>query len=100
LEVKIPKYCEVACVKKLKKTEKDAFVQAIDDEYKVHWMVDNLPVGMYSTDNNNEKVNVISMILLLMMMNMMKIMIMRLLSMIIVLILVILSEFVDCNARF
>jgi len=55
LEVKIPKYCEVACVKKLKKNEKDAFVQAIDDEYKVHWMVDNLPVGMYSTVSNNEK---------------------------------------------
>jgi hypothetical protein len=95
LEVKIPKYCEVACVKKLKKNEKDAFVQAIDDEYKVHWMVDNLPVGMYSTDLNNEKVNVISM--LLMMMMKMKMMIMMLLLMIIRMIL---SEFVDYNARF
>lgn len=75
MEVKIPKYCEVACVKKLKKNEKDAFVQAIDDEYKVHWMVDNLPVGMYSTDNNNEKVNVISMMMLLLMKMMIMIMI-------------------------
>lgn len=35
LEVKVPKSCEVACVKKLKKSEKEAFVRAIEDDYKV-----------------------------------------------------------------
>jgi hypothetical protein len=35
LEVKVPKSCEVACIRKLKKNEKDAFVTAIDDDYKV-----------------------------------------------------------------
>ena len=33
--MKIPKSCEVACVKKLKKNEKSAFVKAIKDEYRV-----------------------------------------------------------------
>ncbi len=51
LEVKVPKSCEVACVRKLKKTEKEAFVRAIDDDYRVHWMVDNLPVGTFTTSN-------------------------------------------------
>ena len=40
-------------MKKLKKSERDAFVRAIDDDYRVHWMVDNLPVGMF---HNNDKV--------------------------------------------
>lgn len=44
--MKVPKTCEVACVVKMKKSDKDAFVRAIDDEYRVHWTVDNLPVGM------------------------------------------------------
>lgn len=47
LEVKVAKACEVACVKKLKKNEKEAFVRAIEDDYRVHWMVDNLPVGSF-----------------------------------------------------
>lgn len=45
MELKVPKTCEVACVVKMKKADKDAFVRAIDDEYRVHWTVDNLPVG-------------------------------------------------------
>lgn len=49
LEVKVPKSCEVACMKKLKKSEKEAFVKAIDDDYKVHWMVDNMPVGVLNS---------------------------------------------------
>jgi transmembrane 9 superfamily member 2/4 len=49
LEVKTSKTCEVACVRKLKKSEKEAFVRAIDDDYRVHWMVDNLPVGTFSS---------------------------------------------------
>lgn len=35
LEVKTPKTCEVACVRKLKKNEKEAFVTAIDNDYRV-----------------------------------------------------------------
>lgn len=54
MDVKVPKACEVACVKKLKKAEKDAFVRAIDDEYRVHWMIDNLPVGMSTTNDFHE----------------------------------------------
>jgi hypothetical protein len=55
LEVKVPKACEVACVKKLKATEKQAFVRAIDDDYRVHWMVDNLPVGSYVLSTDGEQ---------------------------------------------
>jgi hypothetical protein len=39
---------------KLRKEGKDQFVRAIDDAYHVHWIVDNLPVGMSSTNENNE----------------------------------------------
>lgn len=45
MEIKVPKTCEVACLVKMKKSDKDAFVRAIDDDYRVHWSVDNLPVG-------------------------------------------------------
>lgn len=55
LDVKVPKSCEVACVQKLKKSEKEAFVRAIDDDYRVHWMVDNLPVGAFSTAVDGEQ---------------------------------------------
>ena len=47
MEIKVPKTCEVACVVKMKKSDKDSFVRAIDDEYRVHWAVDNLPVGKF-----------------------------------------------------
>jgi len=52
--MKTPKSCEVACAVRISKKEKDAFVRAIDDEYRVHWIVDNLPVGMFSTDEQHE----------------------------------------------
>lgn len=54
IEAKVPKSCEVACVVKLKKADKDAFVRAIDDDYRVHWIVDNLPVGVYSMNDLRE----------------------------------------------
>ena len=54
MEVKVPKACEVACYKRLKKGEKEAFIRAVDDDYRVHWMVDNLPVGMFNTKNKKE----------------------------------------------
>lgn len=36
----------------MKKNDKQAFTRAIEDDYRVHWIVDNLPVGMYSTNQN------------------------------------------------
>lgn len=42
-------------MRKLKKAEKEAFVQAIDDDYRVHWMVDNLPVGTHATSVDGEQ---------------------------------------------
>eukprot|EP01039_Chlorochromonas_danica_P004568 gene4568-5008_t len=45
LNMKVAKTCQVACVKKLKKTEREAFENAINDDYRVHWIVDSLPVG-------------------------------------------------------
>jgi len=58
LDVKIVKNCEVACLKKLKREEKLAFANAIDDDYRVHWIVDNLPVGMKTTLNKGMKTTV------------------------------------------
>jgi transmembrane 9 superfamily protein 2/4 len=46
LEVKVPKSCEIACVRKLSRHSKNEFIKAINDEYRVHWILDNLPVGM------------------------------------------------------
>jgi transmembrane 9 superfamily protein 2/4 len=56
MEVKVPKACEIACAVKLNKGDKGAFVQAIEDEYRVHWTVDNLPVGMFATNSLRESV--------------------------------------------
>lgn len=46
LNMKQGKTCEVACAVEIKKSEAAAFVKAIDEDYRVHWIVDNLPVGM------------------------------------------------------
>eukprot|EP00596_Hydrurales_sp_CCMP1899_P000605 CAMPEP_0119047608 /NCGR_PEP_ID=MMETSP1177-20130426/54148_1 /TAXON_ID=2985 /ORGANISM="Ochromonas sp, Strain CCMP1899" /LENGTH=528 /DNA_ID=CAMNT_0007022411 /DNA_START=109 /DNA_END=1692 /DNA_ORIENTATION=- len=54
MEIKVPKACEVACLVKMKKSDKDAFVRAINEDYRVHWIVDNLPVGMFSTNIEKE----------------------------------------------
>jgi hypothetical protein len=52
------KSCAVACNKKLSNKDKDAFVRAIDDEYTVHWVVDNLPVGKFRFKfAESEKIN-------------------------------------------
>lgn len=56
LEAKVPKSCEVACALKMKPSDKNAFIRAIDDEYSVHWIVDNLPVGMTTTNELRETV--------------------------------------------
>jgi transmembrane 9 superfamily protein 2/4 len=39
----------------LKKSEKDAFVKAIDEDYRVHWLVDNLPVGLNSKSTDQQE---------------------------------------------
>ena len=56
MEMQVPKACEVACLKKLKKPDRDAFSRAIDGDYRVHWIVDNLPVGMYEVNDRKESV--------------------------------------------
>ena len=56
LEMRAPKACAVACIKKLDAKAKDQFVRAIDEEYTVHWIVDNLPVGRYVTNDAKETV--------------------------------------------
>lgn len=52
--MKVPEACEVACVAHLKKSQTDAFVRAIDEDYRVHWIVDNLPVGTFTTNDLHE----------------------------------------------
>lgn len=48
IETKDSKTCEVACSVRLTGDQRRAFRTAIDDEYRVHWLMDSLPVGMYS----------------------------------------------------
>ena len=49
LAMKQEKACEVLCAVQLSKDQSIQFVRAIDDEYRVHWIVDNLPVGVHAT---------------------------------------------------
>lgn len=56
LNMKENKECEVLCSVTLKKEDSVAFVHAIDDEYRVHWIVDNLPVGIKSMSSQNEAI--------------------------------------------
>lgn len=44
--------CEVACVKILTTKDKNAFIDAIEDEYRVHWIADGLPVGQYDSEDS------------------------------------------------
>ena len=46
LEMKLNVDCEIACAVDLKKGDAKAFVHAIEEDYRVHWTIDNLPVGM------------------------------------------------------
>ena len=52
--MRTPKSCAVACVKNLNARQKDQFVRAIDDEYTVHMIVDNLPVGRFVTNMDSD----------------------------------------------
>jgi transmembrane 9 superfamily protein 2/4 len=49
IEMKIPKVCEIACIQKIGYSQKRDFIKAIHEDYKVHWLLDNLPVGMYDS---------------------------------------------------
>jgi transmembrane 9 superfamily protein 2/4 len=46
MDFKVPKSCEIACLKHLSKKERSKFITAVDEDYRVHWMLDSLPVGM------------------------------------------------------
>ena len=56
LLMKENKECEVLCTVQLKKEDQSAFVRAIDDEYRVHWIVDNLPVAVRSESSDAQEV--------------------------------------------
>jgi transmembrane 9 superfamily member 2/4 len=49
--MKESKSCEIACVVTLNKVATDGFLRAIDEDYRVHWIVDNLPVGVQGEDS-------------------------------------------------
>jgi len=50
IETKEPVSCAVACAVHLKKSGRDSFVHAINEDYRVHFLVDNLPVGFSGED--------------------------------------------------
>eukprot|EP00608_Synchroma_pusillum_P000730 CAMPEP_0198443436 /NCGR_PEP_ID=MMETSP1452-20131203/70096_1 /TAXON_ID=1181717 /ORGANISM="Synchroma pusillum, Strain CCMP3072" /LENGTH=1118 /DNA_ID=CAMNT_0044164073 /DNA_START=74 /DNA_END=3431 /DNA_ORIENTATION=- len=56
LHMKVPKACEVACLRELNKADAEAFKEAIDQDYRVHFIVDNLPVGMTMVAETGEQV--------------------------------------------
>ena len=47
VDIEIKNAEEYQLLIEMKESDKDAFVRAIDDEYRIHWTVDNLPVGKY-----------------------------------------------------
>lgn len=42
--------CEILCIKKYKKSDIDFFKKIINNDYKIHWYLDNLPVAIRNTD--------------------------------------------------
>lgn len=53
LFVGVPQPCKVVCRKRLGKGHAKMFAQAIDDEYRVHWIVDNLPASTILADRTD-----------------------------------------------
>lgn len=51
--MKVPKSCEVACATTLRRVGADAFLKAIDEDYRVHWIADNLPVGVRNKNDGS-----------------------------------------------
>ena len=52
--MRAPKSCAISCMKTLSAKQKEQFIRAIDEEYTVHWIVDNLPVGRYVSNENKD----------------------------------------------
>jgi len=42
----VPSACQLLCSKRLHSKDVNLFVNAIEEEYRVHWILDNLPVGV------------------------------------------------------
>jgi transmembrane 9 superfamily member 2/4 len=54
--MKNSKRCQVACMKsKLSKNSAEGFIRAIDEDYRVHWILDNLPVGTFESDDSFQR---------------------------------------------
>mmetsp|Transcript_39393 Transcript_39393/g.50262 ORF Transcript_39393/g.50262 Transcript_39393/m.50262 type:complete len:635 (+) Transcript_39393:150-2054(+) len=47
LEMKVPDACKVLCRQELNQKQMNAFASVIKENYRVHWLIDNLPVAMY-----------------------------------------------------
>jgi len=47
LEMKVPEACKVLCRKELSDKEMRKFSEVITENYRVHWLVDSLPVATY-----------------------------------------------------
>lgn len=52
LQVGIRQLCNVVCTKKLGKGQAKMFAQAIDQDYRVHWILDNLPASTVLADRH------------------------------------------------
>ena len=50
LEVLKNQPCKIVCRKKVTKIGAKRFARAIDDDYRVHWLVDNLPASTLLTN--------------------------------------------------
>jgi transmembrane 9 superfamily protein 2/4 len=55
LEMKSTKACQAACAVKLNQAQSNLFKNAIMEEYRAHWIVDNLPVGSYESYTDGSK---------------------------------------------
>mmetsp|Transcript_8138 Transcript_8138/g.26695 ORF Transcript_8138/g.26695 Transcript_8138/m.26695 type:complete len:650 (-) Transcript_8138:217-2166(-) len=50
LHVSEDEQCKIVCKKRVGKSGARAFAQSIDDDYRVHWIVDNLPASTLLTN--------------------------------------------------
>uniref|UniRef100_A0A7S3JWC0 Transmembrane 9 superfamily member n=1 Tax=Aureoumbra lagunensis TaxID=44058 RepID=A0A7S3JWC0_9STRA len=53
LRIGVKENCKIVCRKRVGKSGVKQFVQAIDDDYRVHWIVDNLPASTLLTDRQD-----------------------------------------------
>jgi transmembrane 9 superfamily protein 2/4 len=51
IRMRVPEYCKILCKKDYNKADLEAFADKVADEYRVNWIVDNLPaVTKYFTE--------------------------------------------------